>query len=517
MIKSSPLRLALGLALFLLMAANAYAQRPTAAEVRLEREQLKRLIETAHEVLTAYPNERAQQFLSKAETLAKESDQKLAAGQLLLAQGQIREAKVIVEKAIKLTLESPLLRLHNRLQELLQRAETDVLGGGNREAIRLVQEARKNKMLGEQAVQRLQPLPAAQYFQAAITLLERALKLAGGNGGGEGNPTELLQRARDYYVELSRQLEERLRQCENPAARRLLDQIQKQTQLAEEAERKSDPALALRFRNNAIRLLLRALDLCAIGVTSQEAGALAAETNAVRELLAQTEERVNASTEPRARALLDWARKLLLEAETDLAAQKIYAAQRRLSRARNLIEKVERFKTQSPSDNNAQCLAALAQLAADIEDLQEQLTTAPNSEAQNLIELARKAHGDAEKICQRKPQTVQSFAAFRALLRLAHQFLLQAETLLQDAPPGGAQEQEVLRQRLQQLNATLAEVQTNSGNQAQTLAKVLIEQAADLRTRAQAAFERKQFYMSAEFCDLAFELLREALKLGNAE
>ena len=66
MIKSSPLRLALGLALFLLMAANAYAQRPTAAEVRLEREQLKRLIETAHEVLTAYPNERAQQFLSKA-------------------------------------------------------------------------------------------------------------------------------------------------------------------------------------------------------------------------------------------------------------------------------------------------------------------------------------------------------------------------------------------------------------------------------------------------------------------
>ncbi len=516
MTKTTPLRFLCGLILLVLLAANAYAQRPTLAEVRAEREQLKRLIETAHEVLAAYPDERAQQFLSKAETLAKESDQKIAAGQLLLAQTQIREARTIVERAVKLALESPLLRLHNRLQELLRRAETDVLGSGNREAVRLVQEARKNKLLGEQAAQKLQPLQAAQYFQAAITLLERALKLTGGNAGGEGNPAELLQRARDYHLELNRQLEERLRQCENPAARRLLDQIQKQTQLAEEAERKGDLTLALRFRNNAVRLLLRALDLCATGVTTQDAGALSKEVNVVRELLTNAEEQTVASEEPRARALLEWARRLLLEAEIDLAAQKIMPAQRRLNRARTLLEKLGRYKALPILDQSAQCAAALSQLAEDIAEMREQLAASPHSEAQSLLELARKAQSEAEKICGRKTHTAQSFAAFRALLRLAHQFLLQAETLLQDAAPA-AQEQESLRQRLQQLDATLDEVRTNTGDAPQNLAKVLVEQASELREGAQSAFQRKQFYVSAELCQLAFDLLREALKLGKAE
>lgn len=516
MIKTTPLRFLCGFILLMLLAANAYAQRPTLAEVRVEREQLKRLIETAHEVLTAYPDERAQQFLSKAETLAKESDQKIAAGQLLLAQAQIREAKTIVEKAVKLALESPLLRLHNRLQELLQRAETEVLGSGNREAIRLVQEARKNKLLGEQAVQKLQPLQAAQHFQVGITLLERALKLVGGNTGGEGNPAELLQRARDYFLELSRQLEERLRQCENPAARRLLDQIQKQTQLAEEAERKGDFTLALRFRNNAIRLLLRALDLCGTALTTQDAGALTTEVSIVREALANAEEQVVANEEPRARALLDWARRLLLEAEADVAAQKTIAAQRRLQRARTLIEKAARHKALPILDHHAQCLAALEQLAEDMAEMQEQLASTPNSEAQSLLELARKASSEAEKICQRKTHTLQSFAAFRTLLRLAHQFLLQTETLLQDSAPA-MQEQEVLRQRLQQLDATLNEMQTNAGTTPQSLANVLVEQAVHMRDRSRAAFQSKQFYVSAELCNLAFDLLREALKLGKAE
>ncbi len=516
MITTSPLRFRLSLLLLVFAVGIASAQRPAAADVRAERERLKRTVETAHEVLTAYPNERAQQLLLKAETLTKEIDQKIAAGNFVLALAQIREAISLVEKAIKLALESPLLRLHNRLQELLQRAETEVLGGDNREAIRLVREARKNKQLGEQAALRMQPLAAAQYFQAAIALLERALKLSGGNSGGEGNPAELAQRARDYYLELNKQLEERLPQCENPAARRLPDQIKKQMLLAEEAARKGEHALAVRFINNAIRLLLRALDLCAANAGKQDAGALAAEFNTVRELLAAAEEQLAVSHEPRARALLDWARKLLLEAEADLAAQRLQQAQSRLARARALIERVLRHKAQAPIDYQTQCEAAVEQLAADIDDLSEELTTSSNADAQNFLELARKARLEAGKICQRKPHTLQSVAAFRALLRLGHQFLLQAETLLQETAPA-AQDQEALRQRLQQLEATLTEVRSNLGSAPNNLAKVLVEQVVDLRDQAQAAYQRKQFYVSAEFCNLAFELLRAALKLGKEE
>lgn len=520
MIKSTLLRSLLGLLLLAFAAENAMAQRPAATEARAERERLKRLIETAHEVLTAYPNAQAQQLLLKAETLTKEIDQKLAAGNFALALAQTREAIGLVEKVIKLALESPLLRLRNRLLELAQRAETEVLGSGNREAIRLAQEARKNQLLGEQAAMRMQPLQAAQHFQAAITLLERALKLTGRNPGSDLNPAEAVQRAREYYLDLLKQLEERLPECGNPAARRLMDQIKKQMQFAEDALRQGDYVRAQSFYNNAVRLLLRALDLCAAREVAQNAEALKAELAALREQLAAAEESRKggaASNEPRLRALLDWARRLLLEAEDDIAANRLQSAQRRLQRARLLIERVLNHKAEARVDHQAQCDAALEQLAADIEELSDELAAANNAEAKNLLELARKVRLEAEKICGRKPHTLQSLAAFRALLRLAHQFLLQAETLLQEAPQGGAQDQEALRQRLQQLDATLAEVRSNAGGEQKGLAKVLIDQAVDLRDRSQAAFQKRQFYLSAEYCNLSFDLLREALKLGKEE
>jgi hypothetical protein len=518
MIKTSLLRFLLGLLLLVFAAETAHAQRPSEVEVHTQRERLKQLLGTAREVLAAYPHDRAHELLIKAETLAKEADQKILAGHLAPALAQIREAISLVEKAIKLALESPLLRLYNRVQELLQRAETEVLAGGNREAVRLVQEARKNKLLGEQAALRMQPLQTAQYFQAAITLLERALKLVGRNPGGNGDPADLVQRAREYYLELLKQLEERQPQCrENVAVRRLAQQAQKQIQFAEDALRRSDLAAAQRFFNNAVRLLLRALDLCAPDAALLDAGALATELARVREALAAAEEQAAARNDARDRALLDWVRKLLLEAEADLAAQRLQRAQHRLGRARALLERVLRRKTEAPIDYQAQCETALEELAADLEDLQEELSAASNAQAQNLLELSAKAGAEAEKICRRKPHTLQSVAAFRALLRLAHQFLLQAETLLQDEAPAATQNQEALRQRLQQLAAALDEVRSSAGSGQNSLAKVLVDQAADLSARAQAAFQRGQLYLSAELCNLAFDLLREALKLGNAE
>ena len=63
MIKSTLLRSLLGLLLLVFTAESAIAQRPVATESRAERERLKRLIETAHEVLAAYPHDRAQEIL----------------------------------------------------------------------------------------------------------------------------------------------------------------------------------------------------------------------------------------------------------------------------------------------------------------------------------------------------------------------------------------------------------------------------------------------------------------------
>lgn len=513
MVKTSLLRILLGLVLLIFAAEALHAQRPTnPPEWRMERDRLKRLIETAREVLAAYPNEQAQAFLAKAEALTKEIDQRIASQNYVQALLLTREAVKYVETAITLGLGSPLLRLHNRLQELLQRTETEVLGSGNREAIRLVQEARKNKLLGEQAT-RTQPLRAAQYYQIAITLLERALKLVGSNPGGNGEPGDLVNRSRDYFHDLEKQLEERLQSCANPASQRLHNQTQRQEQLAEEALRKGDFVLALQLYNGATRLLLRALDLCP--APNQSADQIKTELGLLRELIATAEEQVTASGNARDRALLDWARKVMLEAEGAAAAQKPQQASRRLERVRRLLERVQRNETQTHVDYQDECEAALQQLHDDIAEVREELKTGGNPAAQNFLELARKAHSEAEKICLRRPHTLQSVATFGVLLRTGHQFLLQSETFLQESATPATQDRAAVQQRLQQLEATMTEVRSNIGSTTNGFAKTLFDQAVDLQSRAQTALQQGQYYLSAELCSLAFDLLRETLKLGS--
>lgn len=502
----------LSLFLVVFIAETAHAQRPgEVAAWRADFERLKHLAETAREVLAAYPHDQAQKHLAEAEAMIQKIDAKIAAQDYSFIAQLIRNAIMQVETALKLALNPALQRSYNRLQELMQRTESEVLGSGNREAIRLAQEARKHKLQGEQ-IGRMQPFQAIQQFQIAINLLERALRLVGHNPGGDGSPAELAQRAREYFQDLERQLQERLPHCDRVAAQRLLEQARRLFLLAEEAFRKGDYATAQKLYNNAVRLMLRALDLCP--VQSQDAGQFQAEAAKLRDMLAAAEERLNAGNEPRDRALLDWARKMLLEAETAWLAQRPLEAFRGLERARRLIERVLRNRSQKPVDYQEQCEAALQQLRVDLAEVEAEVVAAKRADAQSLLELAQKAASEAEKICARKPHTLLSLAAFRASLRLGHQLLLQIETLLQEGQ-APAQDRAAVQQRLQQLDATMSEVRGNLAEGQKEHARALFEQAATLRERAHAALERGQSYLSAELCNLAFDLLREILKLGN--
>lgn len=502
----------LSLLLVVFVAETAHAQRPgEVAAWRADFERLKRLAETAREVLSAYPHDQAQKHLAEAEAMIQKIDAKIAAQDYTLIAQLIRNAIMQVETALKLALNPALQRSYNRLQELMQRAESEVLGSGNREAIRLAQEARKHKLQGEQ-IGRMQSFQAIQQFQIAITLLERALRLVGHNPGGDGSPVDLAQRAREYFQDLERQLQERLPHCDRTAAQRLLEQARRLFLLAEEAFRKGDYATAQKLYNNAVRLMLRALNLCPI--QNQDLGQFQTELATLRDMLAAAEERTSTNNDPRDRALLDWARKMLLEAEAAWVAQKPLEAFRRLERARRLIERVLRDKSQKAVDYQEQCEAAMLQLRADLAEVEAEVKAAQRAEAQNLLELAQKAAAEAEKICAHQPHTLLSLAAFRASLRLGHQLLLQVETMLQDAQPP-SQERAAVQQRLQQLDATMSEVRSNLAEGQKENARALFEQAVTLRERAQAAFDREQFYLSAELCNFAFDLLREILKLGN--
>lgn len=489
---------------------NMWAQDPPMPVLNSELARLDRLLETARQVLNAYNSTEGRDFLTKAETLRKDIDQRISQRRYREAQLLVREALAYAERAIKLALEGPVQRLRVQCEELLRRAETEVLNSGNREAQRLLQEAKKNRDLGEQAG-RAQNLKAIEYYQISIALAERALKLAAGRGPVSLAPAEMLNRARDYYSNLEEQAAEGLRACASPLAQRLHHQAQKQIQSAEEAYGRGEVALAQQFYNGATRLLLRAIDLCR-PQAAQDDETVKKGLLALRESINAAEEELARREDPRGRALLDWARRLALEAEAALSAQQPLRAWRRLERARFLVERAQRNTAAAPVDIRQQCESELQQLLADVNEAEAEIKAGQNAEAQSLLELARKAHAEAGRICNRPAATLPGLAAFRMLLRMGHQFLLQAEILSQD---GGAANisRSVLQQRLQELDATLTEMRTNIPDDAASFAPILVMQAASLRDRAQSAYQRGYFVVAMETSAMALELLREALQL----
>ncbi len=499
--------------LALVLSAGAVAaQDPTLPLLNSELARLDRLLETARQVLGAYENKEGRDFLTKAEALRKEIDQKISQRRYREAQLQMREAFAYAERAVKLALEGPVLRLRAQLEEVLRRAETEVLNSGNREALRLLQEAKKNRDLGDQAAS-AQNLKAVEYYQIGVALAERALKLVAGRSPSASAPADLLSRAKDYYLNLEAQAREGLRECQSPIAQRLHSQAQKQMQSAEESFRRGEFVLAQRFYNGATRLMLRAIDLCR-PQSAQDPQTLQKDLQTLRENLDTVEQQLAGNNDPRARALLDWARRLALEAEGAVTAQQPLRAVRRIERARFLVEKARRHAAAGPVDFKQQCENELQQLLEDLKEADQEIEATKSPEAQTLVDLARKAHAEAEGICNRAANSLQALAASRMMLRMGHQFLLQAESLTQD---GGvaAVSREALQQRLKELDATLLEVRSNVQGEQTGFAQILVSQSTNLRDRAQAASQRGYFSVAMETSGMALDLLREALQLNK--
>jgi len=203
-----------------------------------------------------------------------------------------------------------------------------------------------------------------------------------------------------------------------------------------------------------------------------------------------------------------------LEAEGAIAAQQPVRAQRLITRARFLAEKARRSAAFTPADFKQQCETELQQLLADINEVETESKNAGNPEALTLVDLARKAHAEGQRICARANNSLPALAAFRMMVRMGHQFLLQAEALAQDGSPEQVGNN-VLPQRLKELDASIVEVRSNVQGEPTGFAQILVTQAASLRDRAHAASQRGYQVVAMETSGMALDLLREALKLNN--
>jgi len=493
------------------LAGAALAQSELGLRGELER--LKALLETAAEVVQTFGGEEARKLLAEAETQRQRAEQAFGERRWREANSRMIEARRLAEAAMELALRVPIQRLRTQLDELMRRAESEVIGSGNREAERLVQEARKNQQLGERALLD-RSVRGVEQYRLAIALLERALRLVQGSTVASP-PGERAERARQYLAELAQRAQEGLQQCRRPMARQVYEQGLKQSRLAEEAFRRGEYLRAEKFFNGATRLFLRVIDLCPAVAAAADGDRLRSELNKLRDALASAEGGiVTASSRPGAAVLLDQARKLSREAEEALDQQRFHQAGRFIESGRNLVALATRSGNVPATDFVKQCEAEVAQLQDELETVATEIEASSNDEARSMLELARRATATAERICQRPQHTLRSVAAFRLMVRVAEKFLLQAETLLQNTT-AAAPNQEALRQRLQELEATLNEVSRNLQGDESGFARILVDQGTELRRRAQTAYDAGQLHVAGETAALAFELLREALKLSE--
>jgi hypothetical protein len=512
--------LLLSLFSFLAITVPVAAQDPMEARVKTSLEELKNAITKAKEILAAFENRQARELVMKAEALHREAESKynqalntnaprLRELYLKEALANIALAKSHLDRAFNLSLDLPLTRLRSTLGELMRRAEQSIVGQGNREAQRLVYQARKAQLEAERAVLRQEPRRAYEQYQIAIALVEKALSLVEGRKlAPEAAPETALSREKERYENLAGRAREAVETGKNSAALLVLEQARKQALAAEEAFRRGELVLAQRLYRGATRLLLRAFNLAMAGQKGADWGRN--EIALLQELIQTAEQEVNENADPRASLFLQRARVLASEAEAALAQQQPQEAKWRIEMARNFVDKAMRKADRSAvtPENVAQRYdEALQELAGDIEEVGAKTRDAGNADVQQLVEMAANAYQAAENAGRQKRLGI----GFQ-LIRLAQHFLLRAETLLRDsAAPNAANAptRDAVLQRLTMVENALPQLSSEGGPES---CETIRTQVAELIKRSRAALDRGQIRLALVIIEVANDLMENCLQ-----
>jgi len=475
----------------------AQAQDPIRQQIIRELANLDRLISEATDLLVAFPNARANELLQKAKQLREQAATNLLGGRLLQARFDIRAATSFIEQAMKFALNAPVQRLKSQLEELMRRADSEVIGSGNREAELLLHQAKKAQTFAEQALSAGFVRRAVDFFRLAISLVQKALTLL--------NPADDERR---QFENLAARARETIETTQDSPARVIYDQAAKQGRDAELSMRNGKPAAARRLYAGAVRLLLRAIDLAgAMNSTNR----LENEAALLEDLIGSAEKQLEGTNDTRAMKLISRARLVIAEARRALLQKNEQQAEWRLALARSLVSQAMRAGTGIAGAFESRLEEEQAQLSEDIKEIEQRAREQANNDALEMAAMARLASGKAERaFADGRPRV-----ALQALLA-GQRFLAFAETLL-----GKTGEQKLDRNevslKLDRLDASLQEISQSATASNNELAMDLVNQAIEIRDRAREALNRGRLLIASESIDVATEMLRTALKASTSE
>jgi hypothetical protein len=484
------------------------AQDPIRQQIARELANLDRQISEASDLLAAFPNDRANELLQKAKQLREQAATNIFNGRLLQARLDIRAATSYIEQAVKLALGVPVQRLKSQLEELMRRAESEVIGSGNREAEQLLQQAKKAQASAEESLNAGQFRRAVDFFRLAIGLAQKALELV--KGGHHDTRPDAAENERQQFENLAARAREAIETTHNAAARAIYEQAIKQARNAELAMRNGKPVMAMQLYAGAMRLLLRAIDLATAG-TMTSRNRLESEMRLLEDLIDSAQKQLEGQNDARTMKLISRARLVLAEARRALDQKNEQEAEWRLALARSFVSKAMRAGTSGAGALESRLEEELAQLSEDVKEIEQRAREQENNDALEMAALARLASGKAERaFAAGRPRV-----ALQALLA-AQRFLAFAETLLGKTPEQRIDRNEV-SQKLDRLDASLQEVSQSAAASNNEVAMDLVNQAVEIRDRAREAFNRARLRVANESIDVAMEMLRTALKASTSE
>lgn len=482
----------------------AFAQNPNLGELRSLLARLDIELGKARELIRSFDNPAAQVLLAEAENLRNQAADILAKSDprpadLLEARRHLQTARLKLEQAVKLTLEGTIRRWRSRLEQLLQRAEQEVIGSNHQEAERLLQLAKQNRNAADRELSNRAVQKALEHLRVAINLTEQALELA-------TRKLDILHEEDRRFETLRERARELVEKSSNTRAAVIFNQAEKMAESALQAFRNGNHQLSRKFYNQALLLLLRAMDV-AKGQSTETVDDVNLALYRLRESIDNLKNTLSPNAPARVQLIIERAQRLATEAELAAQQGRSHEALWKIELAENLVRRAQRLANDRGGGRLANRIAEeIENTRQDIADVRGDLSLESSPDAEILVNMAELALTKGE---QAATAGADRFALEAVLV--AQRLLTKAERILNKQDVTGFSKDRV-EARLAQLDEAMAESESRIDLAKDEWARRLLLSAKEFRGLAAESLQKGNYHAADEGVQVAFDLLRKSLK-----
>ncbi len=461
-------------------------------------QRLDRTLQRVGEMARSFDFKRAVDLVMAAKEKRDRAVNLVKQGRCVAANAVVDAAFADLENASRLLLNSPVERLRRELKECFRRADDVVLRSRNKQAVRLLDKAKKNSEVGEQDWRAGKVEKAVEQFRVAKQLCEQAIQAA-------SQTRDVVTDIRNKFDALRERARDAVEKSRDPVARRTYDQALALARKADESWRSGNPALARRLLNQGTLLLLRTLDL-ASGTSPTLVNQTQASLFRLQDLIEQAADEIRGSRQQRALTLFERARRFAGEAETAIQTGQTNEALWKIELAENMVRRAQRL---ARSNTGPQLGSKIAQeienTSMDLEAVESQAPPDAPRDVDFLLRMAQVALTKAEQAANAGMNRV----ALEGILA-SQRFINRAERVLDTRELDSDSQQ--IQLRLSQLDAAIAESETRVREAAQDWSMRLLENAKEFRQLAQESYDSGNYSAASEAIQVSFELLRKSVK-----